>query len=218
MDIEMLGYVYVGKENYMGLLDRLIRKEISKGVGGLVSGAIVDAINNSSNKNNDTTPSPYQTTGVNQDSNVGSYTYTDPNLTANYDTTNQYNYNYSEGQGSMTAQTSYQPYTSNSLSVGNVEENFYALLCSEFSGYTINRHVPSQPFGASQYAGDFTFGLYLDGVPKLFIMLVPKNKYQNRPYAHAKDASLNNGIPFQFYFLHFENNRDYVINRIKSVL
>jgi len=108
--------------------------------------------------------------------------------------------------------------TGESLSGGQIEDNFFRVLTTEFSDYEIRRNISAMEIGGSNIARNYTFGLYQGGIPKMLITLTPHNRYQNRPFREAKSACENQGIVFMNFFTHFSNEKTYVVNRIQNAL
>ena len=65
---------------------------------------------------------------------------------------------------------------------------------------------------------DVSYVLYLDGQPKLAILLIPSNEWNSAEVVSTMAACQSAGIPCQRYFKEFSNREDYVTNRIRQAL
>jgi hypothetical protein len=100
---------------------------------------------------------------------------------------------------------------------GTKDHAFFAgLLAENFAEYQVAENAP-----VSQLGGDgrpYDFLLSKDGKPAAAIMLTEGNRYKNQPFIKAKASAEAAGVPFLNFFLRLPNQRDYVINRIKTAL
>jgi hypothetical protein len=94
---------------------------------------------------------------------------------------------------------------------------FAALLAEQFSEYTVTEFESPASF-AMPGSKPYNFLLYQAGKPVAAIMLTEGNRYQNQPFRDAKASAEAAGIPFINFFLRLPNERDYIINRIKTNL
>ncbi len=88
------------------------------------------------------------------------------------------------------------------------------IFASDYSSYEIRKNVSPTTIGATEEAKNYTYGLYLNGVPKLFIMIAEHNQDALRTYRLAKSAALNNGIGYVNFLTQFPNTADYIKGRI----
>ncbi len=177
----------------MGFLDRAIKKGLSNGIANGISNGISNALDGSIGNKLSEALSPLGDAIDKMTDNTSATSYEPV----------QNNTTYNTGE---------------SLANGDIAENFYGILSTEFGGYEIKRNVSPTTIGGNPVAREYTFGLYESGAPKLFIMLTPHNKYRNRPFIEAKNACESSGIQFMNFFTHFSNEKNYVIDRIKKAL
>jgi len=120
------------------------------------------------------------------------------------------------GQGE-TNQKSVNYYRTHKSTVKLKDHAWFANMLSEnFTDYTIRESVE-----VSELEGEgrpYTFMMIKDGYARAAIMLTPHNKYNNRAFKGAKAACEAKGVPFVNFFLHLDNEPDYVINRIRNSL
>ena len=180
----------------MGFLDRAIKKGLSNGIANGISNGINNALEGTIGNKLSEALSPLGE-ALDKMADQTTNTASEQNATANNSTS----------------------YNSGELLInGDVAENFYRILSTEFAGYELRRNVSPTTIGGSSVARDYTFGLYQNGTPRLFITLTPHNRYQNRPFREAKSACESSGIKFLNFFTHFANEKNYVINRINDAL
>ena len=65
---------------------------------------------------------------------------------------------------------------------------------------------------------DYSYGVYLGGDPKLFIMIVGKKTTSHRVYRWSKEEAAKKGITMINFVEHFPNKYDYVKNRLAQYL
>jgi hypothetical protein len=97
------------------------------------------------------------------------------------------------------------------------DKTFFAgVLQQEFPGYEIRQDVPVAELGGT--GKPYDFGIYLAGQPRAVVMLTEHNRDNNAAYRNAKAAAAARGVPFLNFYLHMPNERDYVVNRVRSAL
>lgn len=95
--------------------------------------------------------------------------------------------------------------------------NLETIIAEEFSEYELRRNVPASEMTSNSQARDYSFGLYLDGSPKAFIMIMKdKNDYRKKDVVLAKQAAESNGIPYMNFMMHLPNEPEYISNRLKQ--
>lgn len=100
-----------------------------------------------------------------------------------------------------------------------MKAHFDGILKSEFSQYNIQENVEAiSSSGAGKGYRPYTYVLYKGGRAAAAIMLTPHNRDNNKAFRGAKNACSKAGVPFINFYTHFSNERNYVINRIKSFI
>lgn len=102
----------------------------------------------------------------------------------------------------------------------NLKAYFDDILKNEFSEFTVQENVNARflfPL-SSEKCRPYTYVLYDYGKIKAVIMLTEHNGGNTVSFKDAKAACLAAGIPFINFFTHFPNEREYVVNRIRSFI
>ncbi len=105
----------------------------------------------------------------------------------------------------------------------NIEDYFVTdkldyVLKNEFSQYEVKRDVSPVTLGGSGKFKNYDFGVYENGVPKLFIMVVYSNTCSHREYRWSKEEAAKAGVPMINFVAAFDNKMDYVTNRLHQYL
>ena len=87
-----------------------------------------------------------------------------------------------------------------------------------WSGYELRRDIPAAEVGADQRAHGFDYGLYLNGRPKVMIMLLDHYQYRNQSVQRAHAACKSRGIGSFNLLMHLPNRKTYIAERIKAVM
>ena len=119
---------------------------------------------------------------------------------------------------SQTSQTSTrQNFPANNFEKQRKEHPFFAdVIREEFSVYQMKEYIKPEELGG--IGKPYNFGLYKNERLTATIMLTEHNRTNNAAFKNAKQACKNAGVPFINFFLHMPNERNYVIDRIKSFL
>lgn len=95
--------------------------------------------------------------------------------------------------------------------------NIEQVISNEYVGYDLRRNVPSTEMYATDNAVDYTYGLYRNGFPVLFINVIGnRNDYSLLRFRRAKEAAVANGVPHLNFFSHLPNEISYISNRIRA--
>ncbi len=111
-----------------------------------------------------------------------------------------------------------QSRNSSSGSGSSIEIRMNEILSSEFSGFEVRKEIPSTDYGAAVGSRNYSYGLFRNGSPVLFILLTEHNRDNNRAFRGAKEASDRSGIPVMNFYTHMENEHQYVTNRIRQAV
>ena len=101
----------------------------------------------------------------------------------------------------------------------NLPAFFGELLSSEFPEYEVQTRVGAPALGLNaDPCKPYDFILCRDGYVRAAIMLTPHNRDRNAAFLNARAAAQQMGIPFINFYLHYPNERSYVVQRIRSFL
>lgn len=99
-----------------------------------------------------------------------------------------------------------------------VRERIEKIAAEDWPGYELRRDISAEEFGADTGARSFEYGLYLDGQPKVMIMILNQYQHRNQSVQCAHKACKDRGIGSFHLLLHLPNRRTYIAERIKSVM
>lgn len=99
-----------------------------------------------------------------------------------------------------------------------VDVKLRSILAKEFAQYEVKEQVSPTTLGGTGQFLPYDFGIYENGVPKLFIMVVYNNTCAHRDYRWSKEEAARAGVPMINFVYAFENNIDYMINRLHQYL
>lgn len=91
------------------------------------------------------------------------------------------------------------------------------IAAEEFSEYELRKDIPASEMTSDGNARDYSYGLYLKGYPKAFIMIIEnRNDYRKKDVVLAKQAAEQGGIPYMNFMMHLPNEPKYISNRLKQ--
>ncbi len=93
-----------------------------------------------------------------------------------------------------------------------------AVLQKEFPQYEVRENVSPETLGGTGKFLPYSFGVYENGVPRLFIMVVYRNTCASRLYRFSKEEATKNSVPLINFVYAFENRIDYIIQRLHEYL
>lgn len=99
-----------------------------------------------------------------------------------------------------------------------VEDKLRAVFAREFPQYEIKENVSPTTLGGTGKFMNYTFGVYENGAPKLFIMVVLNNDCVHRTYRWSKEEAERAGVTMINFVAQFENRIDYIIDRLHQYL
>lgn len=85
-------------------------------------------------------------------------------------------------------------------------------------GYELRRNISAAEIGADKKARSFDYGLYLDGQPKVMIMILKQYQYRCESVQRAHEACKRNGIGSFHLLMHLPNRKTYIAERVKAVM
>lgn len=87
------------------------------------------------------------------------------------------------------------------------------VFAEEWSEYTVQQNMMSGVAGARNYS----YGLYLNGVPKAMIMIITSSSHHNKKEDRlAAQASAAYGVPYMDFYSHLPNEKEYISRRLKE--
>lgn len=99
-----------------------------------------------------------------------------------------------------------------------VDDKLRAILSKEFPQYEVRENVSPETLGGTGKFMPYSFGIYENSSPKLFIMVVYNNTCASRTYRWSKEEAAKAGIPLINFVYAFENRTDYITNRLHQYL
>ena len=92
------------------------------------------------------------------------------------------------------------------------------ILRTEYPEYEVKNNILPYTIGGKGMFRPYTYGLYLNGEPKAFIMVTDHNKEVRRAFRWSKEEAEKNGIPFINFLTQFPNTEEYIKNRLAQYI
>ncbi|MCM1193162.1 MAG: hypothetical protein NC123_04265 [Butyrivibrio sp.] len=92
------------------------------------------------------------------------------------------------------------------------------IAAEDWPGYELRRNIPATELGADEQARSFDYGLYLDGQPKVMIMLLDHYQYRSWYVQRSHIACRNQGVGSFHLLMHLPNRKTYIAERVKAVM
>lgn len=99
-----------------------------------------------------------------------------------------------------------------------VRRRIEMIAAQDWPGYELRRNIPATEFGADEQAHGFDYGLYLNGQPKVMVMLLNQYQYRSSYVQRAHAACKNKGVGSFHLLMHLPNRKTYIAERIKAVM
>ena len=99
-----------------------------------------------------------------------------------------------------------------------IDKKISDILAEKFSQYEVRRDVSPTEIGGTGKFMNYSFGIYQNGSPKLFIMLTGKTTNNCRLYRWSKEQAVKAGITMINFVPHFPNRPEYVAERLAKYL
>lgn len=99
-----------------------------------------------------------------------------------------------------------------------VQSKIRNLMMAEFPEYELRENVSPTTIGGTGRFMNYTFGVYLNGQPKLFMMVIGKTTCSHREYRWSKEQAQAAGVPMINWVEHYPNKIDYMVNRLHQYL
>lgn len=92
-----------------------------------------------------------------------------------------------------------------------------SIVAEEWSGYELRENISATELGAEKRARDYTYGLYLNGVPKAMILVLPlSHQYKNVDTRLAHKACKERGVFCMNLLPHMPNTRSYIAAMLRN--
>lgn len=116
-----------------------------------------------------------------------------------------------------------QNFSNNSRSAANrksaasgeklLRQRLEEVFAEEFAGYEVRKDLQSGVNGAKNYS----YGLYLNGMPKAMIMVCNNGVHHSiKSERLAEMACQGYCVPYMNFFAHLPNEKEYIANRLKE--
>lgn len=99
-----------------------------------------------------------------------------------------------------------------------VADKIRSVMASEFPAYELRENVSPTTLGGTGRFMDYSFGVYQDGTPKLFMMIVGKTTCAHSEYRWSKEQAQAAGVEMINFVAHYPNKVDYIVNRLHQYL
>ena len=102
----------------------------------------------------------------------------------------------------------------------SAEQKFDQIFATEFADLQVSKEVSAESVGiaAPVPCRLYSYALRRGGQPVAVIMLTPHNRDHNAAFMNAKAAAQNSSVAFLNFYTHFQNERSYVVSRIRNAL
>ena len=84
--------------------------------------------------------------------------------------------------------------------------------------YFVLRDIPAAEVGGGEKDQGFDYGLYLDGQPKLMIMILDQYQHRNKCVQRSHKACKDRGIGSFHLLVHLPNRKTYIAERMKECM
>ena len=99
-----------------------------------------------------------------------------------------------------------------------VRRRIEMIAAEDWPGYELRRDIPATELGADEKAHGFDYGLYLNGQPKVMLMLLDHYQYRSQYVQRAHAACKNQGVGSFNLLMHLPNRKTYIAERFKAVM
>ncbi|MBR4818556.1 MAG: hypothetical protein IKX04_10055 [Clostridiales bacterium] len=101
----------------------------------------------------------------------------------------------------------------------DIEQKLDKILSTQFPTYGFGKEVPPTTLGAvGANMMPYTYVVYLNGQPKLFIMRCWSNTCASRGYRFSKEFAASLGVPLINFLESLPNEESYIIDRLHQYL
>ncbi len=99
-----------------------------------------------------------------------------------------------------------------------VDDKLREVLASEFPAYTFRENVSPTEIGGTGKFMNYSFAVYKDGEPKLFMMIIGKTTTSHREYRWSKEQAQKAGVTMLNFMRHEPNSVLYIKDRLHKYL
>ena len=92
------------------------------------------------------------------------------------------------------------------------------VLATDFPEYEVREDISPKTLGGTGKFMNYTLGLYKEGSPKLFIMLIGRATTRHREYRWSKEMAAKAGVEMINFIQHAPNRYWYIAERLRSYL
>lgn len=207
----------------MGFLSNLVKKGISegisKGISSAVGGAMEKAVTPVAEKWANKTAEGLDAAAGNVEADVKA-------SGSAFDNLKRATENYAAAMEKAAGELGYEVENAEAqVKAGMLEEDgieavvkIRKVLAEDFSSYEVKENVSPTTIGGTGKFLNYSFGVYKDGAPKLFIMMVGKNTCSTRLYRFSKEQAAKSGVTMINFISHYPNNVEYIKERLKKYL
>lgn len=185
----------------MGFLDNLLKKETRKIISGVVD-SVVD------NVMNDVKGSLQN--GSQNGSQAVSAKVVSPNKVSINTTASSRAVKPRENETGDDADCDYN--------IETIRHRIELVVAQDWPGYELRRNISAETFGGSKYDHAFDYGLYLDGQPKLMIMILEQYQHRNKSVQNAHAACERQGVASFHLLRHLPNRKTYIEEKMKALM
>ncbi len=98
-----------------------------------------------------------------------------------------------------------------------VNERIEKIAAEEWVGYELRKNIPASEMGAAAGARDYSYGLYLNGVPKAMILVMwDPTGYRKKNTRLSHEACQAKGVYCMNLMLHLPNRRSYISEQLRK--
>lgn len=171
----------------MGFLDNLLKKETRKAISKMVGNAVDNVFDNL----NDTINSKMGNNGETANSTV---TVNTASAAATNDPDEE------------------NCYYEESVVRARIEK----VAAEEWAGYELRKNISASEMGAEAGAKDYTYGLYLNGIPMAMILILDADEYRLKRVRLAHQACRDKGVFCMNLMLQLPNRRSYISEMLRK--
>ncbi len=98
-----------------------------------------------------------------------------------------------------------------------VRDRIERIAASEWNGYELRKNIPAATLGADADARDYSYGLYLNGVPKAMIIIIDiPSHYKKKDVRLAHEACKRQQVYCMNLLLHLPNRYSYISKQLSD--
>ena len=109
-------------------------------------------------------------------------------------------------------------YTEDESDTRTCREKILSVLAESFPQYEVRENVSPLTIGGEGRFMDYSIGVYENGVPKLFMMIIGKTTTSHREYRWSREEAEKRGYTFLNFVEHYPNRTDYIKDRLSQYL